>query len=218
MAGRLLLICLSFFIANYLIAQSRTLSGTVVDQKAKTPLIRASIQLKSLSDSTSRRTLSDSSGSFSFTNLKKDSFVLAISFVGYNPVLRKISLDTTDIHLDIAAVTSSSSDLETVIIRTSISPVSQKGDTLQMNASQYKVNPDASGEDLIRKMPGITIENGQVKAQGENVQKVTIDGRELFGDDATAALRNLPAEIIDKIQIFDRLSEQAQFSGIDDGN
>jgi uncharacterized membrane protein YgcG len=67
-------------------------------------------------------------------------------------------------------------------------------------------------------VPGITIENGQVKAQGENVQRVTIDGRELFGDDATAALRNLPAEIIDKIQIFDRLSDQAQFTGVDDGN
>jgi len=108
--------------------------------------------------------------------------------------------------------------LETVVIRTAVSPVSQKGDTLQISASQFKVNPDASGEDLIRKVPGVTIENGQVKAQGENVQKVTIDGRELFGDDATAALRNLPAEIIDKIQIFDRLSDQAQFTGFDDGN
>ena len=218
MARSLLLFSLVFFTINGLHAQSRTISGTIKDQLTKTPLIGATVQLRSLSDSASQRTVSDSSGGFSFTNLRSDSFLVTISFVGYNPLSRRISVDTTDIHLDIAAVTSSSSQLETVVIRTAISPVSQKGDTLQISASQFKVNPDASGEDLVRKVPGITIENGQVKAQGENVQKVTIDGRELFGDDATAALRNLPAEIIDKIQIFDRLSDQAQFTGFDDGN
>jgi hypothetical protein len=118
----------------------------------------------------------------------------------------------------VALVPGSSQDLATVVITSTIAPATQKADTLQINASQYKVNPDASTEDLVRKMPGITIENGVVKAQGENVQKVTIDGRELFGDDATAALRNLPAEVVDKIQVFDRLSDQAQFSGVDDGN
>src|SRR5437868_8809028 len=72
---------------------------------------------------------------------------------------------------------------------------------------------------MIKKVPGVTVDKqGNVTAQGEQIRKVTIDGRELFGDDATAALRNLPAEIIDKIQIFDRLSDQAQFSGFDDGN
>jgi hypothetical protein len=218
MVRRLLLVIFVFFSLGQLYAQNRTISGTVVDQQAKTPLVGATVQLKSLRDSASQRALSDSTGGFTFTNLGRDSFLLYISFVGYNPITRRISVDTTDISIDIAAVPSASSELETVIIRTSISPVSQKGDTLQISASQFKVNPDASGEDLIKKVPGVTIENGQVKAQGENVQKVTIDGRELFGDDATAALRNLPAEIIDKIQIFDRLSDQAQFTGFDDGN
>ena len=72
-------------------------------------------------------------------------------------------------------------------------PVQQKGDTTQYNASQYKVNPDATTEDLVKKMPGITVDkDGTVTAQGEQVRKVTIDGRDFFGDDATAALRNLP--------------------------
>lgn len=215
---RLLLALVLLFSIGLVHAQNRTISGTVTDQSAKTPLIGATVQLRSLSDSTAQTIQSDSTGGFSFFNLKPDSFLLSISFVGYNPVSRRVSVDTTDIAIDIAAVSSASSELETVVIRTTISPVSQKGDTLQMSASQYKVNPDASGEDLVKKMPGITIENGQVKAQGENVQKVTIDGRDLFGDDATAALRNLPAEIIDKIQVFDRLSDQAQFTGFDDGN
>ena len=218
MAQRLLLICFCFLTSFELFAQTRSVSGTIVDRTNNAPLTGASVLLQSLSDSSSQRTLTDSLGSFIFSNLKKDSFLLAVSYVGYQQVLRKFSIDTSDVIMDIGAASSASSDLETVVIRTSIAPVTQRGDTLQINASQYKVNPDASGEDLVKKVPGITIENGQVKAQGENVQKVTIDGRELFGDDATAALRNLPAEIIDKIQIFDRLSDQAQFSGIDDGN
>ncbi|HEU4471262.1 MAG TPA: outer membrane beta-barrel protein [Flavisolibacter sp.] len=219
MVTRLLAFCLFFFFLTQVQAQIRTISGTIVDQQARTPLVSASVQLRSLSDSSVQRTLSDSLGGFSFTNLGRDSFLLSISFIGYNTVNRRISVDSSDINIDIAAAPSgSASELETVVIRTAVSPVTQKGDTLQINASQYKVNPDASGEDLVRKVPGITIENGQVKAQGENVQRVTIDGKELFGDDATAALRNLPAEIVDKIQIFDRLSDQAQFTGFDDGN
>ena len=111
--------------------------------------------------------------------------------------------------MGIIGVPRTSKELTGVTVSVSIPPATQKGDTVQFNASQFKTNPDATVEDLARKIPGITIENGQVKAGGENVQKVTIDGRELFGDDATAALRNLPAEIVDKIQVFDRLSDQA---------
>src|SRR5205814_4036636 len=106
-----------------------------------------------------------------------------------------------------------------VTVITKTPPTQQKGDTIQYNASQYKVNPDANAEDLIKKVPGITVDKqGNVTAQGDQVRKVTIDGRDFFGDDATAALRNLPAEIIDKIQVFDRLGDQAQFTGFDDGN
>src|SRR5215203_401973 len=218
MYRKFFLIGLAFFIINGLHAQLLSISGAVVDQQNKAPLTGATAKLNSVTDSAFIRTVvSDSLGRFSFTNLQRDSFLLTISFIGYNPILRGVRLDTTDISLDINAVANSSQELATVVIRSTSGPV-QKGDTLQINANQFKVNPDASGEDLIRKVPGITIENGQVKAQGENVQKVTIDGRELFGDDATAALRNLPAEIIDKIQIFDRLSDQAQFTGFDDGS
>lgn len=206
-----------------------SIRGTVKDQQAQAPLSGASVRLQSVTNTAlSRSVLSDSAGRFVFSNLTPDSFQVTISFVGFKDVVRGVRLTTAsvntdstganDVEMNIALVPSSSNDLATVVISTSIAPATQKGDTLQINASQFKVNPDATAEDLARKVPGITIENGQVKAQGENVQKVTIDGRELFGDDATAALRNLPAEIIDKIQIFDRLSDQAQLSGVDDGN
>ncbi|HWJ29955.1 MAG TPA: carboxypeptidase-like regulatory domain-containing protein, partial [Flavisolibacter sp.] len=219
MGRKLLLFSLALIILNSLYAQNRTISGTITDQRSKSPLPGATVRIRSVRDSSfSSNTVTDSTGSFIFNNLQPGSFTLSISFVGYNPIKRRVNADTSDIHVSIAAVPNTSADLETVIIRTRISPVTQKADTVQMDASQYKVNPDASTEDLVKKMPGITIENGQVKANGENVQKVTIDGRELFGDDATAALRNLPAEIVDKIQVFDRASDQAQFTGFDDGN
>ena len=94
----------------------------------------------------------------------------------------------------------------------------QKGDTSEMNAANYKVNPDATAEDLVRKMPGVTSSNGQVQAQGEQVKKVLVDGKPFFGDDPNTALKNLPAEVISKIQIYDGRSDQSAFTGFDDGN
>lgn len=219
MAERLLFTCIVLFFLIEAQAQNYSVNGIVTDQQTKTPLPGASVQLKSLTDAAKNFLFAtDSLGKFSFTGLGSDSFLLSVSYVGYTPVNRTIRVDSTNLNLIIRAVPNSNADLSTVIIQTTISPVIQKQDTVQFNASQYKVNPDASAEDLVQKMPGITVQNGQVTANGENVQKVTIDGRELFGDDATAALRNLPAEIIDKIQVFDRLSDQAQFTGFDDGN
>jgi hypothetical protein len=90
---------------------------------------------------------------------------------------------------------------------------------LEFNASELKVNPDATAEDMIKKLPGVVVDkNGNVTAAGEQVKKVTVDGRDFFGDDATAALRNLPSSVIEKIQVFDKLSDQAEFTGFDDGN
>lgn len=215
MTRRSLFVLIALFTFSFVQAQTRILSGTVTDQQAKTPLARATVKLSSLSDTTIiRNTLTDSAGKFTIGGLTKDSFMLSISYVGYNNISRIVAVDTSDINLTIAAVSGANTDMATVIIQTTISPVSQKGDTLQFNASQYKVNPDANSEDLVRKIPGITVENGEVKAQGETVRRVTLDGRELFGDDATAALRNLPAEVVDKIQVLDRLSDQDRASGV----
>jgi uncharacterized membrane protein YgcG len=228
MYRRVLPLVLALLFSSFAQAQFR-IGGSIREQQGGTPLKGASVRLESVGTSAVvRNAVTDSSGRFLFTELPADSFLVAVSFVGFKEVTRGIRLDSSTVSLDSASagtvsvditlVPSASNDLATVVISTRIAPATQKGDTLQINASQFKVNPDASAEDLARKVPGITIENGQVKAQGENVQKVTIDGRELFGDDATAALRNLPAEVIDKIQIFDRLSDQAQLSGVDDGN
>ncbi len=94
----------------------------------------------------------------------------------------------------------------------------QIGDTTQYHADGYKSKSDATGEDLITKMPGITTKNGTVKFQNENVQQVLVDGKPYFDQDPTLALKSLPADVIDKIQVFNKLSDQAEFTGFDDGN
>src|SRR5690606_2917827 len=93
-----------------------------------------------------------------------------------------------------------------------------RGDTTAYNAAAFQVNPDANAEDLVAKLPGVVVQDGEVQAEGEAVRRVLVDGEEFFGDDPTAALRNLPAEIIQEIQVFDRQSDQARFTGFDDGN
>jgi uncharacterized membrane protein YgcG len=219
MSKKLVLISIPFFFFIYSQAQSFTLSGRVQDAETKSGIQVATVLLKSIGDSSiTSTTYTDIAGRFQFDQLQKDSFRITISSIGFETLTRSVMIDSVDVDMGIIAVPKTSKELSGVTVTATTPPVQQKGDTVQINASQYKVNPDASAEDLVRKMPGITVENGVVKAQGENVQKVTIDGRELFGDDATAALRNLPAEIIDKIQVFDRLSDQAQATGFDDGN
>ena len=94
---------------------------------------------------------------------------------------------------------------------------SQKGDTLSYNAGAFKVASDADVEGLLKKMPGITVSNGTVEAQGEEVKKVFVDGKEFFGEDVTTAIQSLPAEAVDRIEVYNKLSDNAEFSGMDDG-
>ncbi|RYY88587.1 MAG: TonB-dependent receptor [Chitinophagaceae bacterium] len=208
---------LSFAVSE---AQTGTITGRVRDPETLVNLRGATVGLRSIRDSSFFVTTNtDSLGRFRFEGIQPDSFRVRYSYVGYVQLEQTFRLDSgASRDLDDILLPRASKELEGVVIQGTTPPAVQKNDTVQFNASAYKVNPDATSEDLVRKLPGITIENGVVKSNGENVQKVTIDGRELFGDDATAALRNLPAEVIDKIQVFDRLSDQAQLTGFDDGS
>ena len=107
--------------------------------------------------------------------------------------------------------------MDEIVVKGLTMRTTQKGDTLVYNAGAFKVTPDASTEKLLEKMPGIKVEGGSVEAQGEQVKKVLVDGKEFFGEDVTTAIKNLPAEVIDRVEVFDKLSDQVAFSGVDDG-
>jgi hypothetical protein len=203
------------------VAHSQTLKGRAVDLVDGKPLSGASVTLTSIKDSLRKfNSLADPNGAFQFTGLPKDSFFLKLGFTGYEEFKQIVSAGNTPLEdLGTLLVPRKTTVIGEVIVKGKTAPVQQKGDTSEYNANQFKVNPDATTEDLIKKMPGITVaKDGTVTAQGQTVQKVTVDGRDFFGDDATATLRNLPATIVDKIQVFDRLSDQAQFTGFDDGS
>ena len=210
------------FTCSILVCQSQTnsIQGFLKDATDKTPVRGATVSLLLQSDSSLVQTaVSDSSGYFKIDNVAADNFIVKVATVNYENYTSFITVTEGEKNLGALSLFRKGKDLANVTIVAQAPPVTQKGDTTQYSASQYKVNPDATAEDLIKKMPGITVDKaGTVTAQGDQVKKVTVDGKDFFGDDATAALRNLPSEIIDKIQVFDKLSDQAQFTGFDDGN
>ncbi len=190
--------------------------GNLKDTETGEAVIAATVQL--FQDSVSvANAFSEINGDFLLSRIKPGSYQLTISFVGYEKKVIPVEVKNSNLDLGVLPMAVASIVTQEVQVTARQVRVEMKGDTTQFNADAYKVNPDATAEDLVRKMPGIEVENGQVKAQGEAVKRVLIDGKEFFGEDPSAALKNLPAEIIAKIEVFDRQSDQAQFSGFDDG-
>ncbi len=200
-------------------AQDLLLKGVLQDKTEKFALPGATVKLTSVKDSTKIvGGVTDANGIFTIPNLSAQAYKMSVTFLGYKNITRTIRVNANHQDIGTLMMDRGYTALKGVTITGIVPPVQQKGDTLSYNASAYKTNPDATAEDLVKKMPGITVDGTGVKAQGEDVKKVLLDGKEYFGDDATAALRNLPSEVIDKIEVFDRLSDQAQFTGFDDGN
>ncbi len=202
------------------IIHAQTVTGVLQDAAEKTPISNGTVLL-SRADSTkgSFPAVTGNDGRFSFTQVPAGNYTLTATSVGYETLAKIISVSAGNNNLGVIGISKGAKTLTTVVVDGAAPPVRQREDTLEYSANQYKVNPDANVEDLIKKMPGVTVDQkGAVTAQGETVTKVTVDGRDFFGDDATATLRNLPSEVVDKIQVFDKLSDQAQLTGFDDGN
>lgn len=216
---KLLFFFISILLHFTLYAQNYSIKGKVVDAKNNESQIGVSISLlNSLDSIVVKSVASDVDGNFIFTNVSEGNYVLKTAFIGAKINFKKVNITNQDVDLGNIVLQENTKILKEVKIETAQVRVEQKEDTTQYNANAYKTNPDANVEDLIKKMPGITIENGVVKAQGEEIKKVLIDGQEFFGDDAAMALKNLPAEVVEKLQVFDRQSEQSRFTGFDDGN
>jgi Outer membrane protein beta-barrel family/CarboxypepD_reg-like domain len=164
-------------------------------------------------------TRGDDKGYFEFKNVKNTDYVLKISFVGYIPYQLSIAPSANPVNdlggLRMKPITK---ELMEVVIRTAKAPLSIRGDTIEYNASSFKVPQGSTVEDLLRRLPGIEVDAaGNIKAQGKDVKKLYVDGKSFFGDDPKAATKNLDAETISKVQVFTEKSEQSKLTGVDDG-
>jgi hypothetical protein len=199
-------------------AQTASIQGAAADSASGTALPGATASVISASNTVLGGAVCDSKGRFLITNLPEGSHTLSIKFLGYETLRRRVRLSAGDtLRLGSLRLAQSSVTTEAVEVEAVQTRGEQRGDTTEFNAKAYKTDKNASAEDLVRKMPGVEIDNGQVKAQGEQVRRVLVDGKPFFGDDAATTLKTLPSDIIDKVQVYDQGSDQAQFTKFDDG-
>ncbi len=217
-ATRTLGVVFAVMLPVLLSAQTRSVSGTVLDMETQISLPGANVALLQPADSSLvRGTVTNVDGEFAMEGLNAGTYLLRTSFLGYHPEYREIDLRTGDRSNVSVVLERTAIALQAVEVEEQMHQSVQRNDTTEFNAGAFKVNPDADTEDLILKMPGVSIEGGQVQAQGEEVKQVMVDGKPFFGEDARATLRNLPAEVVDKIQISDYKSDQSRFTGFNDG-
>lgn len=217
-----LIAIVSLFFSGNIFAQKFTLRGQVIDSLGST-LPSATVMLMNPKDSSLVNFgVSDPKGNFEIRNVIKGGYQIRISFVGYGAFQKLVTIDQTAgtiVDLGQLKLQSENQLLEGITVTGTKAPVTVKRDTIEFNAASFKTKTNANVEDLLKKLPGVEVEtDGTIRAQGEQVQRVTVDGREFFGRDPKLATRNLPADAVEKVQIFDKKSDQAAFTGIDDGS
>ena len=199
---------------------SGTIKGKLVDSLSKQSLKDATVTILDSRDSTLEVFgLAKVDGSFSLSNISFGDMLIKANFQGYEPFSKKITFSKTNASIDLGTIylKMASHDLGNVTVTES--GIRMKKDTMEITASAFKTKPNAVAEDLLKKIPGMEVaKDGSIKSQGEAVQRVLVDGKRFFGDDPKMATKNLPPDVIDKIQVFDDLSDQSKFSGFDDGN
>lgn len=215
-------ICLFLCFSSPFFAQNPskvTIQGTIQDTLgAELPF--ATVMLLNPKDSALLNfSQTNDKGVFTFKNVKNVAYLLKISYVGYLPYQQYLDPSVSEVHdLKAVKIKPITKELLEVVIKTAKAPLSIRGDTIEYNASSFKVPPGSTVEDLLRRLPGIDVDaDGNIKAQGKDVKKLYVDGKTFFGDDPKAATKNLDANIISKVQVFTEKSEQAKLTGVDDG-
>lgn len=201
--------------------KSYSVKGIVSDTTANAKLANTSISVLNSKDSTLVKfTRAAADGSFIIENLSASKFILLLTYPGYADYVEHFKLDSLTNHKDFGSVNLILKEnlLKEVLIKGEAIAIKIVGDTTEYNAAAFKIEPNSKVEDLLKQLPGIQVDqNGKITAQGETVSKVLVDGEEFFGDDPTLVTKNLRGDMVDKVQLFDKKSDQATFTGIDDG-
>jgi len=215
----LVLLCLCSF--STFAQNSYSVKGVAVDSVANIKLVNTSISVLNAKDSTLRKfTRAAANGSFNINNLGKGKFILLVTYPGYADYVENFILDSAKTTHNVGNINMNlkSRLLNEVLIKGTVAAIKIKGDTTEFNAKAYTIQPNSKVEDLLKQLPGIQVDkDGKITAQGQTVQKVLVDGEEFFGDDPTLVTKNIRGDMVDKVQLYDKKSDQAAFTGIDDG-
>lgn len=201
-------------------AQAQSISGKVVDHQGKA-LPGATVVLVTSPDSLLTSFASaGADGGFTLKKVKQGKYVLQVSFMGFKPLKKPLNITQKQVYnLGNVQLQEDKKLLDEIVVKDERIPIVIKKDTIEYNAKAFRTTPNSSVEKLLKQLPGIEVDrDGKVKAQGKDVKKVLVDGKEFFGKDPKIATKNLPADAIDKVQVFDDKSEMAKFTGVDDGN
>ncbi|MGN6177677.1 MAG: carboxypeptidase regulatory-like domain-containing protein, partial [Mucilaginibacter sp.] len=215
----LLLCCVCSFAA--LSQTNYSIKGSTGDAGSNVKLPGTTVMVLNQKDSIMRAfTWAGGTGQFAINNLPKGKFLLLMTYPGYADYVEKFTLDSANTSHDFGYIDMvlKTKLLKDVIVKGEVDAIKIKGDTTEFNAKAYKVQPNATVEDLIKQFPGFQVDkDGKITAHGKAVEKVLVDGEEFFGDDPTLVTKNLRADMVDKAQIYEKKSDQAAFTGIDDG-
>ena len=222
MRNKLSFLLLLLLCSNFLLAQTPTrltIKGTICDT-AGISIPSATIQLLSAKDSSLVSfTQANENGNFEIKNIKNSEYLLMVTHISYIPYQRFLSISETD-PFDFGKIKLKviSKQLLEVVIKAARAPLKFRGDTVEYDAASFKVPPGSTVEDLLRRLPGLEVDaDGNIKSQGKDIKRLYVEGKTFFGDDPKFATKNLGAETISKVQVFDEKSEQSKLTGIDDG-
>lgn len=215
----LLLACLT---TTLLAQKNGSVNGVAFDTISKQPVAAATVTVLERKDSSLVTfTMTGSDGRFELKGLANGDYRLMITHVSYHNSNKFFSITEANKTAELGnlIMNDKAKVLEEVVLAAEAPPVTLINDTIQYNAGSFKVQPNASVEQLLKKLPGVKVEkDGTIKAQGEKVNRVLVDGKEFFGNDPKVATKNLPADAVDKVQVYDKQSDQATLTGFEDGN
>ncbi|HET6256127.1 MAG TPA: TonB-dependent receptor [Puia sp.] len=213
-------IVLSFLCVTSALGQSAQVSGKIADTAERKNLANGSVLLLRKSDSILiSHTRTDAGGGFRMSRLPGGQFLILVTYPGYADYVDTLNVDSgANVKVPAIPMVLKSKLLAAVVVSANKGGMRIKGDTTEFTADSFHVHAGATVEDLLKRLPGIQVDhNGQITAEGQTVKKVLVDGEEFFGDDPTLVTQNLRADMVDKVQVFDKKSDQATFTGIDDG-
>lgn len=216
----LMLTCLGVTLSTAQTANRIAVTGTVIDGDDKQPVGQATVQLLSLPDSSMVvGNVTNNNGRFSIA-ARQGNYLVKISFVGYHSLLKNVSLNasTPTLNLGTLVLKSDAIMLGEAVVVAEAPQVTVVEDTIMYNSSAYRTPEGAMLEELVKKLPGAEIDDdGNIKINGKDISKIMVDGKEFFGGDVKTGLKNLPVEMVEKLKTYDRKSDMARITGIDDG-